>query len=106
LEESKPQVKALKLKEWLQLAEQLRKIEKDSPDIAEANKNSINVDELEQSLSKTFNSFKQELTQLPRRVEQELVGKDVIGIREILTKETESIITTLYKCEWLKGGSG
>jgi hypothetical protein len=101
----KPDIKAAKQKQWLALVEQLRKVEQSSPDIQEANKKSINVDELEQSLSKTFNVFRQELENLPRRMEQELVGKDVLGIREALTKEVECIISTLYKCKWLKGNN-
>jgi hypothetical protein len=97
--------KGQKQKEWLALVEQLRKVEQSSPDIAEANNKAINADELELSLSKTFNVFRQELENLPRRMEQELVGKDIIAIRETLTKEVEGIIATLHKCQWLKDKS-
>lgn len=96
-----PQKTALLLKSWLALSEALRKAEIASPDVAELNNKSVSVDELEQALGKTFLVFRQELQQLPHRIALELVGKDVIGIREILARETDEIINTLYSCKWL-----
>ena len=94
---------ALLLKQWVLLGESLRKAEMASPDVAEQNKKSISTDDLELTLSKTFTAFRQELENLPVRIASELVGRDVIAIREILSKEVGDIITALYKCQWLAG---
>ena len=58
------------LKQWLALQDALLKAEKANPDVAEQNKKSIAVDDLEQSLSKTFQALRRELENLTSRVER------------------------------------
>ena len=92
------------LKQWVLLSETLRKAEMASPDVAEQNNKSVAIDDLEQSLGKTFITFRQELEQLPARVATELAGKDIISIRTALEKEVSEIVANLYGCKWLATG--
>jgi len=92
-----------KLKSWTILTEQLRKNEESAPEVAEANKQSISLSDLQNTLNDLFNTLRQDLDTLPRRVALELMGKDELAIREILTREVNEIISSLFHCKYLAG---
>jgi hypothetical protein len=97
---------ANKLKSWTVLAEQLRKTAQTSPEVEEANKQAISLSDLQSTLNELFIKLRQDLDTLPRRIALELVGKDELSVREILTREVNEIISSLYLCKYLKGGDG
>lgn len=88
---------------WLDLAEALRKNEVSNPEVAEANKNTIPVKEVEAALNDLFLKLRQDLETLPKRIALELLGRDEIGIREVLQRESAEIITALYACKYAGG---
>jgi hypothetical protein len=90
---------------WLSLAEQLRKLEQSTPEIQEANKQTIKLSELNEVLGGLFSRLRQDLESLPRRVSLELVGQDVIAIQETLSREIGGIVASLHRCEYLEGGA-
>lgn len=100
-----PLLQATAKKEWQELCEQLRKSEKDSPEVEEANKKAVRLDELGRVLGEAFTKLRQDLDSLPNRVALELIGKDEIGIREVLKRETEAIVEALFHCKYLEGGA-
>lgn len=89
------------LSTWLKLQDALRKSEESAPDIEESNKNTVQLGELKNALNDLFRKLRQDLETLARRTALELVGKDEIGIREILDREAEEIIKNLYTCRYL-----
>lgn len=93
-----------RLKEWNQIIEQLRKVEGSSPEIEEANRNSVSLSDLRLELTEMFARLRQDLDGLPRRVAGELAGADEITVRQVLTRETGELISNLYGCKYLKGG--
>lgn len=95
-----------KLKAWLSLSEQLRKVEQSTPDIQKQNNNSVSLSELSTTLGGLFARLRQDLDTLPRQVASKLVGKDAIGIEQELKKEVEQIIEALYVCKYLEGVAG
>lgn len=97
---------ANKLKSWTVLAEQLRKTAQTSPEVEEANKQAISLSDLQSTLNELFVKLRQDLDTLPRRIALELVGKDELSIREILTREVNEIISSLFHCKYFKGGDG
>jgi len=90
-------------KAWQELVEQLRKTEQTNPEVAEANKQTVQLGELKRELNSLFINLRQDLETLPRRIALELVLKDEIAIREIISKEANHLITNLYKCKFLGG---
>lgn len=93
-------LEAQSLKSWVILSEQLRKTSATSPDVAEANKTSVQLSELQTTLGELFQRLRQDLESLPLRIALELEGKDLIGIREVLTRETDGIIDSLFACRY------
>ena len=92
---------ASKLKSWALLAEQLRKTAQTSPEVEEANKQSISLSDLQATLNELFVKLRQDLDTLPRRIALELVGKDELGIKEVLIREVNEIISALHSCKYL-----
>jgi hypothetical protein len=95
---------AQRWKIWKEISEQLRKVELATPDVAEANKSSVSISEVQTALNELFAKLRQDLETLPRRLSLELIGKDEIGIREVLARETNEIILSLFNCKYLQGG--
>jgi hypothetical protein len=87
-------------KAWLSLSEQLRKVEQSTPEVEEANRKTIRQEDLRAELGRLFARLRQDLDAFPVRTALELVGKDEIGIREILSRETNEIINSLYLCKY------
>jgi len=94
-----------KQKAWLAISEQLRKVEQSTPDIQEANRQSVSKAELRTVLTGLFLRFRQDLEVLPKRIARELVGKDEIAIIETLGVEIDSLISGLYSCPFLEEDS-
>lgn len=92
-------------KQWFGAVEALRKAEEANPSVARENQNAVSLDELRHTLTQLFAQLRQDLDTLPRRVALELVGKDEIGIREVLARETGELITNLYACQYLESGA-
>jgi hypothetical protein len=93
-------------KAWLALSEQLRKVEQSTPEVEQANKKSLRIDELQRELGSLFVRLRQDLESMPQRIGLELVGKDEIGIREVLKREAGEIIHALYSCKYLAAEDG
>lgn len=93
-------------KQWMGINEQLRKAAVSSPEVAEANKKLISLDEVSNALTELFVIFRQDLENLGKRVAAELVSKDEISIREVINRETTVLIQSLYSCSYLAGGNG
>jgi len=89
-------------RDWLSLTEQLRKVEQSNPEIEEQNKKTIRLEDLTLELNVLFVRLRQDLETLPKRIALELVSKDEIGIREILSREIDDVILSLYQCKYLK----
>jgi hypothetical protein len=90
-------------KEWLDVCEQLRKAEKDSPDVLEANKKTITVDELQKVLLQLFNDLRSSIEGIPARVTKELPQEVGTLVLSSLRKEIQDIIEDLYKCKFIGG---
>lgn len=93
-------------KQWEGLLEALRKAAQSSPAVAEANKSIVNISDVAAELSQAFARLRKGLDSLPQRVALELVGRDEIGIKERLTRETEEMIAALYSCTFLNPAAG
>jgi len=93
-------------KAWLALSEQLRKVEQSTPEVEQANKKSLRIDELHSELGSLFVRLRQDLESLGQRIALELVGKDEISIREVLKREAGEIIHALYSCKYLAAEDG
>lgn len=93
-------------KQWLAAVEALRKAEEANPSVARDNQNSVSLEELRHTLTQLFAQLRQDLDSLPKRVALELVGKDEIGVREVLARETGELIANLYACHYLESEGG
>lgn len=93
-----------RLKAWLSISEQLRKAEQSTLDVEEQKKNTVSIGELGSVLGDLFKTLRQDLEALPETVSLELVGKDSIGIKLVLQREVERLVTELFKCSYLEGG--
>jgi hypothetical protein len=91
-------------KQWLRTSEQLRKVEQSTPEIEEANKNTVRIEEVGAALNDLFLKLRQDLESMPKRIALEAVGQDELGIREIIKREIETVISALYVCKYLGGG--
>lgn len=103
--EPDPAIAASHRKAWLAISEQLRKVEQSNPDVEQANKKTLRLEDLQTELSGLFSLLRQDLETLPGRIALELVSKDEIGIREILRREIGEIVFSLHSCKYLGGGS-
>jgi hypothetical protein len=96
---------AIAEKRWLSLVESLRRNEVSNPEVAEANKNTVPVKEVESALNELFQKLRQDLETMPKRIALELIGRDELGVREVLKRETGEIISALFLCKYLEGGN-
>ena len=88
--------------EWLDICEALRKAKKDSPDVQAANKNTITVDELEETLLKLFLRLRTNLKSLPTRVTKEIEQQYAVVLFNSISEEIKSFIEDLYHCSLLE----
>ena len=80
---------------WIMAADQLRKIEKDNPEIAKANEKSLDADEVQREWSKLINEFRTALEAVPQRMAIVLEGLDAIAIQEKLEHEMRQVMGVL-----------
>jgi hypothetical protein len=79
----------------------MRKAEKDNPDVAEANKRAITVDELEATLNGLFVRLRTSLEGLPTRVTKELDQNIGVIVINNIREEINNYIAELYSCKFL-----
>ncbi len=96
--------KGWRLKEWLELSEALRKVEKDNPDIEAANNEAVRIADVSLELAALFRNLRSDLDGLGKRLSAELVGLDALGIKEGIDRETGIIINGLFESKYLRGG--
>jgi phage terminase Nu1 subunit (DNA packaging protein) len=89
-------------RQWLEIQAAHVKAASANPDVEQANKNLIKVDLVASELTEMFQTLRQDLEQLGKRVAGELVGKDEISIREVINRETALLIGNLYSCKYLE----
>ena len=89
-------------KRYTLLVKEWRDTAKSNPEIEESNKQTVKLSELKQTLSELFQKLRQDLDMMPKRIALELIGKDEIGIREVLQKEAEQIVSSLYQNKYLE----
>lgn len=95
-----PQDIAWVRKEWLDLCETLRKLEKDAPSISTDKGDSIPKSDVEAVLGKAILTFKRSLLAKAKALPPELVGKDQIEIMQALTSAFDEVLTTLATKPW------
>ena len=91
---------ARKKKDWIDLLEQLRKVEISTPDVQKANSQTLPVAEVEQEVSRMCNAFRVSLEALPRSLAQRLAGADQVTIQEVLTKSINEALAQLHNDRW------
>lgn len=87
-------------KGWLDLLEQLRKIEVSNPDVQRANAETLPVADVERETARLCNSFRVALEALPRSLPQRLVGADLATIQETLAKGIAEALAQLHDGKW------
>jgi hypothetical protein len=92
-------------RQWLEIQAAHVKAASANPDVEQANKNLIKVDLVASVLTEMFQTLRQDLEQLGKRVAGELVSKDEISIREVINRETALLIGNLYSCKYLEGAA-
>ncbi len=95
-----PGLIASKKKDWLDLLEQLRKIEVSSPDVQRANAETLSVADVERETARLCNAFRVTLEALPRSLPQRLVGADMATIQETLAKGIGEALAQLHEGKW------
>jgi hypothetical protein len=97
---------ARRQRQWVDISEQLWKVEVSTPDVLEANRQTVSLSDLKATLGNLFGNLRVSLDVLPRRIAKSCEGKDVHSIREIIQRETDDIINRLYNCKFLREDGG
>lgn len=87
-------------KGWLDLIEQLRKVEVSNPDIQKQNAETLPVAEVERETARLVGAFRVALEALPRSLPQRLVGADLATIQETLSKGIAEALAQLHEGKW------
>ena len=95
-----PALIAAKKKDWIDLLEQLRKIEVSNPDVQKANAETLAVADVEREVARLCTSFRVALEALPRSLPQRLVGADLATIQETLSKGIAEALAHLHEGKW------
>jgi hypothetical protein len=82
-------------REWLEVIEGLRKVEKDKPSIEKENAESLTTSEVREKWALACSAVRSALDALPARMALLLEGLDVNEIEEKLERKVESILTNL-----------
>jgi hypothetical protein len=90
-------------KAWLDLLEQLRKIEVSNPDVQRANAETLPVADVKRETARLCNAFRVALEALPRSLPQRLVGQDLATIQETLAKSFAEALSQLHIGKWSEG---
>jgi hypothetical protein len=80
------------LTHWILLTDQLRKIEKDNPEILKSNEKTLDADKVEAEWSAQINEFRAALEAIPQRMAIILEGLDAIAIQEKLAQEVRQVM--------------
>ena len=91
---------ARKKRDWVDLCEQLRKMEASNPDIQKANAETLPVADVERECGRMANAFRVALESLPRSLPQKLVGLDAVGIQEAIAQAVNEALAQLHTKEW------
>ena len=91
---------ARKKRDWVDLCEQLRKMEASNPDIQKANAETLPVADVERETGRMVNAFRVALESLPRSLPQKLVGLDAVGIQEAIAQAVNEALAQLHTKEW------
>lgn len=94
--------KATKQRAWGNILESLRKVESENPDIEQKNDNTINREDLAQSLTFLFNSLRVDLEGLGGQAAAECEGKSKEAIKQIIDGKAANIMEGLYACQYLR----
>lgn len=87
-------------KGWLDLIEQLRKVEVSTPDVQRANAETLPLAEVERETARLCNAFRVALEALPRSLPTRLVGADLATIQETLAKGIADALAQLHEGKW------
>lgn len=91
---------ARKKRDWLDLIEQLRRVEVSNPDVQKANLSTLPADEVEQETARMVNAFRLALESIPRSLPQKLAGADEVQIQEILAGAVNEALAQLHSNKW------
>ena len=83
---------------WLNVFEQLRRVEVTNPEVEKSNKESVSIAKVEIELNKILSAVRTALDAHPDRAAHKLVGLDVAAIRAVLKQEVTVICRHLV--EW------
>jgi hypothetical protein len=80
---------------WVLVCDQLRKIEKDNPDINRANENTLDRAETETKWAEACSAVRSALDAVPQRMAKQLEGLDAVSIKEKLKSEMNVVLGIL-----------
>ncbi len=95
-----PGLIAAKKKDWLDLCEQLRKIEVSTPGVLSENQSTMPVDDVAAEFVKMATQFRIGLEALPRSLPPRLVGLDEAGIQEVMQSAIIEVLEQLATEKW------
>lgn len=91
---------ARKKKDWLDLIEQLRKVEQSNPEIEKANAKTVPIVDVEREIARMCTAFRVKLEAIPRSMPQRLAGADEITIQQALQAEIGEALGHLHAGDW------
>jgi hypothetical protein len=94
---------ARKKRDWVDLLEQLRKVEASNPEIQKANAQTLPVADVERETARMVQAFRVALEAIPRSLPQKLVGADEVAIKETLANAVNDALAQLHTKEWSTG---
>lgn len=95
-----PGLIAHKKKDWLDLCEQLRKIEVSTPGVLSENQATMPVEDVATEFARMATQFRIGLEALPRSLPPRLVGLDEAGIQEVMQAATIEVLEQLATEKW------
>jgi hypothetical protein len=87
-------------KNWLDLIEQLRKVEQSTPDIQRMNAETLSVDEVEREVSRMCAAFRVALESIPRSLPQRLQGLNSPEMEVCLRQSINDALAQLHTNKW------
>jgi hypothetical protein len=90
-----------RLKEYLDLVQAQRQVEKEQPGILRETAKAILISEVEEGVTRLLLSIVERLKTIPTRAMQTLVGLTAAEIREDLERELDQAFEPIRKCEWV-----
>ena len=87
-------------KAWIELCEQLRRIEESNPDIRRANDETAPIVEMQDEIHRLCRLARRALESMPRTLTPRLLGQDETGIMRILTEGVDEVCAHLHSGKW------